>query len=372
VLASVNPVSDFLRREVVRLTSQWEADARATLPPLASMTRPMLIDHLPELLDGLAAYVEGDANRADRGFDALLLGHALQRLGYGVALETLIKEYTSLRAILLRELLAVATPEARELLVRMNEGLDLAIGRALQFYADRRDRIRERFISILGHDLRGPLSTIVMSAELLRAGAPDTNAIADRVTRASERMRRMIDDVLDFARGHLGGGIPANPRLDDLGDICRHAVDEARGGTAGRTIELVTRGDLKGPFDRERVTQAIANLIANAIEHGTGPIEVRAEEADDAHHIVCSVTSQGPQIPEDTLRQLFDPFARAQDKTPSGRKKRTGLGLGLYIVYQIALAHGATCNVTSEDGSTTFTIRFPRVPGPPRQAIAKQ
>jgi len=367
----VNPVSDFLRREAVRLTALWEQDARATLPPLASMTRPMLIDHLPELLDGLAAYVEGDQKRADRGFDALVLGHALQRLGYGVALETLIKEYTGLRAILLRELLAVSSPETRELLVRMNEGLDLAIGRALRYYADRRDLIRERFISILGHDLRGPLSTIVMSAELLRAGSPDRTAIADRVTRASERMRRMIDDVLDFARGHLGGGIPANPRLDDLGEICRLAVDEARGATPEREIQLVTSGDLKGPFDRERVAQAIANLLSNALEHGTGAIEVRVEEAADKHHLVCSVTSQGPEIPDDTLRHMFDPFARGHDKTPDRRKKRNGLGLGLYIVYQIALAHGATCGVTSSNGSTTFTIRFPRLPGPPRQAIAQ-
>lgn len=358
-------MSAFLRSEAVQLTATWEAEARSQLPALAGMTRPMLIDHLPELLDGLAAYMDGDRARADRAFDTLAVGHALQRLGYGVALETLIKEYTTLRALLLRELLKLEAHDLRPLLQRLHEGLDLAIGRALQFYATRRDAIRERFISILGHDLRGPLSTVAMSAELLRAGAPDRNSIADRITRASDRMRRMIDDVLDFARGHLGGGIPANPKLDDLGEICRLAVDEVRGAERTREIELTTDGDLRAPLDRDRVLQAIANLVQNAIEHGTGPIAVCASEDADRHHVRCAVTSHGPEIPDDMRRRLFDPFERGFE-----RKKKGGLGLGLYIVFQIALAHGATCDVDSSGEGTTFTLRFPRVPGAQRRAIA--
>jgi len=361
----VNPVSAFLRSEAVRITALWETEARAQLPALAGLTRPMLIDHLPELIDGLAAYIDGDAERADRAFDTLTVGHALQRLGYGVALETLIKEYTLLRAVLLRELLQLQNDDLRPLLLPLHEGLDRAIGRALQFYAQRRDAIRERFISILGHDLRGPLSTVAMSAELLRAGAPDRNAIADRITRASDRMRRMIDDVLDFARGHLGGGIPANPKLDDLGEICRLAVDEVRGAERTRDITLAVAGDLRAPLDRDRVLQAVTNLVSNAIEHGTGPIDVRATEDPDRHHVVCTVTSHGAVIPEDTRRRLFDPFERGVVRTKKG-----GLGLGLYIVFQIALAHGATCDVASTSDATTFTLRFPRVPGAPRRAIA--
>src|SRR5512146_2980877 len=96
-------VADFIRSNETRIAELWEEEIRRELPALRSMTRPVLVDHLPEFLDGLADYIEGHTEQADRAFSHLVEGHALQRLGYGVGLETLTREYSKVRLVLLRE-----------------------------------------------------------------------------------------------------------------------------------------------------------------------------------------------------------------------------------------------------------------------------
>ena len=363
-----DPVAEHIRARIPEVVDAWERVVRAKLPSIAQMTRPMLLDHLPELLDGLAAWVEGDKESAETSFDALVQGHALQRLGFGIGIETLTREYMHLRAILLRDLLLVKSADGvRESLVRMNEGLDLAVSRALEYYGAQRDQIRDRFVSILGHDLRGPLSTIAMASSMMATmDGVDHKTLAQRIAAAADRMARMVSDVLDFARGHLGGGIPAEPSLNDLGEIVRAAVEEVRQAHPDRKVHLEVRGDLRGPLDRDRCLQAMSNLLANAVQHGKGDIFVQALESPDGHSMTTSVTNRGKPIPPDLLPRLFDPFAHAGDPNA-----RTGLGLGLYIVDQIALAHGAICEVVSEGGETTFTIRWPRVPGEHRRRLAE-
>jgi signal transduction histidine kinase len=127
-------------------------------------------------------------------------------------------------------------------------------------------------------------------------------------------------------------------------------------------IHIDTRGDLRGAFDRDRILQALGNLLTNAREHGRGPLEIRAYETAGAHAVVIEVTSYGSPIPEDLRRRVFEPFATTAP--------RRGLGLGLYIVHQIVRAHGGTSSVASDEGGTTFTLCFPRVPGEDRRAKA--
>jgi signal transduction histidine kinase len=362
-------ISDFLRNQLQRITLRWEEEVRADLPALSTMSRPVLFDHLPEFLDGLADWIDGEEDRADLAFSRLAQGHALQRLGYGVGLETLTREYSKLRVVLLRLLMEVPpTQENREATVRLHEGMDRAINEAMHRYATRREEVRERFVAILGHDLRDPLSTVVISANVLAANPslkPEHRVVASRIVRACDRMQRMINDVLDFARGHLGSGIPANPTLNDMGEVCRAAADEITGANPQRVLVVDLHGDLRGAFDRDRVHQAMTNLMSNAINHSEGPIEIRAYEAEDRHAIVTEVTSHGDVIPEDLRARLFDPFSQGEVVAP-----RKGLGLGLFIVQQIAIAHGALCDVTSNEQATTFSIRWPRTPGHERRMAA--
>jgi signal transduction histidine kinase len=366
---STDLVAEFLRREQASIARLWEDEVRVDLPALRGMTRPVLLDHLHEFLDGLADWIEGDKDKAEIAFECLVEGHALQRLGYGVGLETLTREYSKLRIVLMRQLLELqANEDIGESMLRMHEGMDRAINDAMHQYAFRREEVRERFISILGHDLRDPLSTVVISANMLAANPglkSEQRMVAARIGRACNRMQRMINDVLDFARGHLGGGIPANPTLNDMGEICKAATDEAIGANPQRQITVAIEGDLRGAFDRDRVHQAMTNLISNAVHHSESDIEVHAFEGDDGHAIFTEVTSHGDPIPDDIRRRIFDPFAHFDGASP-----RKGLGLGLYIVQQIALAHGGGCSVRSDDTGTTFCIRWPRTPGADRREAA--
>jgi signal transduction histidine kinase len=352
-------ISDFIRTHGQEIAKDWEAQVTQRLDSAKKLSRPALIDHIPEFLKGLAAWIDGDTERALRAFDALAEGHALQRLGHGIDLETLTLEYSILRTVVLRHLLDVESSEdVRSDLIRLNEGMDLALHEAVRRYAAHREELRERFIGILGHDLRNPLSAVSVTAtQLLKSEGLDPKHVrlAARIARGADRMARMIHDVLDFARGHLGGGIPATPTPNDMGEMCRFTIEELEMAHSGRTIALHLDGDLRGAWDRDRVIQALSNLVANALHYGQDPVSVTAR-SDGAEAVVTEVHNAGPPIPPHILPTIFEPFRGRGERQPG-----SGLGLGLYIVRQIAIAHGATCNVSSSDKEgTTFTIRWPR------------
>jgi signal transduction histidine kinase len=357
---STSAVGEYLRREKQAIAKDWERRVVADLAPLAGLERGALIDHLPEVLDGLAEWVDGRTEDAEKAFTALADGHALQRLGFGIELACVNIEYKLLRSVILRHLLAVPSSlEVREQLNRVNEGLDHAIHFAVRRYTERREHLRDRFIGILGHDLRDPLNAASMATfHLLSSStlAPPERSRVSVIERAVLRMQRMVADVLDFARGHLAGGIPVTVKAGDLGEICRAATDETRGAHPQRTIELKIRGDLLGSFDRDRVLQAMGNLLGNALQHGEDPILLEAWEADDRRAVFTRLSNRGRPIPAASLPGLFEAFAQA------GEARQGGLGLGLYIVAQIARAHGAVLTVTSSEEATAFTIQWPRTP----------
>jgi len=338
-------VAELLRGDQQRLVQLWEQE----LAP----AKPVLREHVFELLAGLAAWIEGETENATKAFACLVEIPALQALGYGVGLETLVRELGKLRLVILRDVFA--RPDAGELheeVLALASGMDSAIADATSRFAQQREDVRDRFIGILGHDLRDPLTTVQIMARVL-GRHPKLKPHTDRIERSCERMLRMVGDVLDFARGHLGGGIPARPAPNDLGEIVQHTADEIAGANSDREVRVTLHGDLHANVDRDRVMQAIGNLLSNAIQHGKGPIELTARGEQDA--IVTSVTSHGTPIPSQELARIFDPFARSGEAL-----ERPGLGLGLYIVQQIALAHGAQCEVESKPDATTFAIRWPR------------
>ncbi|WP_131671186.1 GAF domain-containing sensor histidine kinase [Pseudomonas parakoreensis] len=217
--------------------------------------------------------------------------------------------------------------------------------------------LREQFIAVLGHDLRNPLFAISAGAEMLLRKHPDL-AIEVRVRNilgSAQRATRLVDDVLDFARGRLGKGIPVNIQpCADLTEAVQQVVTEIRNVHPQRTIHA-SIGDLQGlPCDRARIAQLLSNLLANAVAHGdpAGDIEVIAQVEHDV--LMLAVKNQG-HIPEAVLPHLFQPYSRPSASTP-----QAGLGLGLYIASQIAQSHGGHLHVASTAQSgTLFTFSLP-------------
>jgi two-component system, sensor histidine kinase and response regulator len=220
-------------------------------------------------------------------------------------------------------------------------------------------RFNEMFTAMLGHDLRGPLSAIVMDAVLLerRTSEAATRKSAARMLKSAKRMSRMIVEMLDLARGRLAGGIPIRRQPADLKALVEQIIVEHRTIAPGRDIELRIEGTLEGEWDPDRCGQLVANLIDNATRHGaeSSPVEcVLDGTSPDA--VTISVGNDGAIAP-DLLPHIFDPF-RSRDEY---RAKGGGLGLGLYIVEQVAVAHGGQVSVASgEDDRTMFHVTLPR------------
>ena len=359
---ATNPVSMFLRSHLAEIQDTWIRTVTDRLPALHVLDRSAMIDHLPEFLVGLAAWIEGDEDAGRAGFDALVQGHALQRLGHGIQLEVLTHEYHLLRRTIQNALLALpCTDEVRRLMIKVDEGLDFAAAQAVHRYTARRDEVRDRFVSILGHDLRNPLSSVMLAAAGIAAmpcTAPKHASSASIIQRSAERMQRMIADVMDFAQAHLGEGIPAVPAPCDMTALAMEAAHELKLAHPDRDIAVDSSGNTHGAYDKDRVVQVLSNLIGNAIQHGTDPIRVLVRERDDRLAVLTRVTNRGRPIDAERLTQLFQPFSPAL----APGQRRTGLGLGLYIVQQIAIAHGALCVVRSDETETSFEIEWPRVP----------
>jgi signal transduction histidine kinase len=218
--------------------------------------------------------------------------------------------------------------------------------------------LREQFIAVLGHDLRNPLTAIIGGAELVeRTPLNDVAKQMIRVIRqGAARMASLIDDVLDLARGRLGGGLTLRINNEPLKPVIGQVVDELRASFQDRVIALEMDFDEPIVCDQARVAQLLSNLVGNALTYGAPdqPIQVRART--DAGMFELSVANAGDPIPPEAMVKLFLPFSRG-----SVRPSQQGLGLGLFIASEVAKAHGGTLDVQSSAEQTRFTFRMPLV-----------
>ncbi|RYE93608.1 MAG: GAF domain-containing sensor histidine kinase, partial [Myxococcales bacterium] len=211
--------------------------------------------------------------------------------------------------------------------------------------------MREQFIAVLAHDVRSPLASITTGvAVLLGMALPEpVLGVARRMGRSARRIDRLVEQVLDLARGRLGGGLPlALVPVSDLTARVQQVVDEIASAHPDRSLEVSLDDIGTAEVDPVRIEQIVSNLLANAIEHGdpAAPVAIALQSTPDA--IVLRVHNTGRPIPPDELSHLFEPFARGP-RRPGSR----GLGLGLFIVHEIVRAHGGTVDVTSTAGAGT-------------------
>jgi PAS domain S-box-containing protein len=223
-------------------------------------------------------------------------------------------------------------------------------------------RINELFMGVLAHDLRAPLGAIMTAGQLIMArdqgGGEGRNAKAlGRILNSGERMSRMIEQLLDFTRLRVGGGIDLDVANADLALLARHAVEELDGAYPDCAIDVHSSGDTTGRWDDDRLSQVLSNLVANALQHGVPAAGVRVVvDGSAADTLRVQVHNMGV-IPAALIPEIFEPLTGGQRR----RDRSRGLGLGLFISKRIAAAHGGDVEVSStESEGTTFTLTLPR------------
>jgi signal transduction histidine kinase len=250
---------------------------------------------------------------------------------------------------------------APELLARIESAVRLARERAeRERVASDRIKFEQQLIGIVSHDLRSPISAILMSTQLLlrRVDLDEklTKVVA-RIQSSAERTNRMIRDLLDFTQARLGGGLKVERVTADLEDIVWHAVEEVKLSHSERDISFSAEKLPSGEWDADRISQVVINLVSNAVKYSPAstPVRVRVNREDSVAQL--SVHNTGAPISPALLPLLFEPLQRGgHGVDKSGRS----IGLGLYIVDQIVRAHGGSVSArsTAEDG-TTFAVRLP-------------
>jgi sigma-B regulation protein RsbU (phosphoserine phosphatase) len=224
-------------------------------------------------------------------------------------------------------------------------------------------RFREQFIAVLGHDLRNPVAALAAGIGLLERREELSAAghgILQEMNGSIDRASAMIDDLLDLARGSLGGGLDVDRNSDvQLTPVLEQIVAEIRQIAPTREVEASIR--IKEPIrcDGGRIGQLASNLLSNALTHGAPGQPILFEAATEGDRFVLSVANGGAPIPPDVIARLFQPFFRG-----GTRSSRNGLGLGLYIASQIAKAHDGTLEVTSTSAETRFTFSMQAVAPP--------
>jgi signal transduction histidine kinase len=212
--------------------------------------------------------------------------------------------------------------------------------------------LREQFVAILGHDVRNPLTAIVLgTSALLRQELPEAaRGTVQRIRRSAHRIDALMEDVSDFARGRMGSGmlVTLEPCID-LPERFEQVVSELRMAHPQCTITLNLHNTGSLQCEPRRIEQVLSNLLKNALTHGDATLPVKVDVGWSEGNFCLAVSNGGPPIAEHKLGQLFKPFWRG-----NGDDRHRGLGLGLFIVAEIARSHGASLDVRSTDQETVF------------------
>ncbi len=374
-------LSDFILANREAILAEWETFARTCAPASGAMDISALRDHADEMLTAIADDLktpQGDSEQTEKSKGNAPAAaaeettaaeeHGAGRAESGFSVDQMVAEFRALRASVIR-LWADSKGGIKEAdiedLTRFNEAIDQSLSESVSRYTQDLDTSKEMFLAILGHDLRSPLSAVLMSAEFMletdELKEPHLT-LTSRILSSSKRMQHLIGDLLDFTRSRLGGGIPIEPADMSMGKAVHDAVQEIALAHPGRTVNLDARGEERGEWDCARITQVLTNVIGNALEHGADKTTVNVIVAGDQDEVTIAVHNTGAPIPSERLNGIFGPM-KSKDGPGNGGPNSPSehLGLGLYIAERIVAAHRGRIEVdSSEERGTTFTIRLPR------------
>ena len=365
-------LSEFILANIESIAREWEEFAKTCVPAAAGMTRSALLDDVTQILRAVANDMErpqtaieqdekGKGQRPSDSLGPVAASHVGLRIDSRFDLAQIVSEYRAMRASVLGLWSSTRpAPLSEETLevIRFNEAIDESIAEIVPAYLRREAQFRDRFFGMLGHDLRGPINAIHLSAALLANNKErDANELryVKRIARSCEHLNRMVRDIIDFTRGRLGEPMNITRIPADLGTVLRDIIDEVQCAEPAVAIEFAASGELTGTWDGERLSQLLWNLVINAIQHGRAKhVGVRLEQANG--HVLIQVHNEGTPIPQEMMANLFNPLG----SEGSAVQRRVGLGLGLFICNEIVKAHKGTITAFSTpNAGTTFTVRLP-------------
>jgi signal transduction histidine kinase len=303
------------------------------------------------------------------------------RFASGLTIDELLVQYRALRCSVLQLWMGsgrTGLSTDAEDLIGFNEALDQALARSVTGYASMVKHAQNLFLAILGHDLRNPLNTTLVAARMLMM-APDIlrqhASVAAQIQRSGMRMGRLLDDLIDYTRTHLGSALPMTLGAAHMGRICAAIVDEFRQANPDRRIayevgnafdmalDSASSRQLDGVWDEGRISQAFSNLLGNALQHGACGEPVQITLRSLPAELELRVHNGGEPIAPEALPMIFDPMVRLARTADHDPARQTSLGIGLYIARTIVEAHGGTITVSSsEHEGTTFAVHLPRWP----------
>lgn len=376
-------LSDFIVKHREPILADWEAFARTCSPASGAMGIEALRDHASEMLTVIVDDLntpqggkeqsdksKGNAQEAVADADQSTAAeqHGAGRAESGFTVDQMVAEFRALRASVIRlwtRELGELKPGNVEDLTRFNEAIDQSLAESVSRYTQDLDESKEMFLAILGHDLRSPLSAIIMSAEFMletKELKEPHLSLASRIASSSARMQRMIGDLLDFTRSRLGGGIPITRADMSLDKAVHDAVGEIVSAHPDRKIEVDARGGDRGEWDCARITQALTNLIGNALDHGSRETVVSVDVGGNDAEATIAIHNRGAGIAPEQISGIFGAMkGKGMAATAASSGSYGNLGLGLYIAERIVNAHRGHIEVDSSDArGTTFTIHLPR------------
>ncbi|HVE80179.1 MAG TPA: sensor histidine kinase [Gemmatimonadaceae bacterium] len=373
-------LADFILANREPILVEWEAFARTCAPASATMNVEALRDHANAMLTVIATDLatrqsgraqseksKGRAPTTKRAANTAAGEHGAGRAASGFTVEQMVAEYRALRASVIRlwtKATGTLAPAEVEDLTRFNEAIDQALAESVTRYNRDLEQAKEIFIAILGHDLRLPLGAIYMSAAfMLDTGELEEphRTLTTRMAGSAKRTLAMVGDLLDFTRGRFGVGIPVVRADVSLGKIVHDVVNEVSAAHSGRQIRVDTRGEHRGQWDAGRISQAVGNLIGNAMQHGGADTAVSVEVSGKGDEVAIAVHNRGAVIPPEELDGIFNPMKERRSPPKAAQGPTGSLGLGLYITERIVSAHDGWIEVESSvERGTTFTIHLPR------------
>ncbi|MBC7438207.1 MAG: HAMP domain-containing histidine kinase [Bdellovibrionales bacterium] len=374
-------LSTFMLNHTEEILVEWESFARTLQPAAVLMTSEALRDHAQGIIKAIAADIEcyqSDAEQVEKSHgdgekkfpqSAAAIHGTLRELS-GFSLIQLTAEFRALRASVLRLWLPRVkefNEAVHEQLMRFNEAVDQALAESAATYSEHTNHTRERFLAILGHDLRTPLSAISMTGALLERTATGTHAVlGKRLQRSATTMSSMVNDLLEYSRTQLGGKMPMVPTRGDMADVYLAALHDAAAAQPECVFDSEIDGDTTGAFDAVRMQQVMTNLLSNAAQYRAIGTSIASSLKSDGDTLVFAVRNLGPAIPVEQLPVIFNAMVQLPVDDEQQGRPRTSMGLGLFIARESTLAHHGSIEVTSTEAEgTVFTVRIPREPAAP-------